>query len=74
MDLKKERKATYAAASGGISASIGTYFNFPIWLLILTVLSATYLSVRYAKIVWILTPSLMGWCIFLHFKLHNDNK
>lgn len=46
MDLKKERKATYAAASGGISASIGTYFNFPIWLLILTVLSATYLSVR----------------------------
>lgn len=48
MDLKKERKATYAA-SGGISASIGTYFNFPIWLLILTVLSATYLSVRLLK-------------------------
>lgn len=49
MDLKKERKATYAAVSGGISAFIGTYFNFPIWLLILTVLSATYLSVRLLK-------------------------
>ena len=49
MDLKKERKATYAAVSGGISASIGTYFNFPIWLLILTVLGATYLSVRLLK-------------------------
>ncbi|MDE6376200.1 MAG: hypothetical protein K2L20_03415, partial [Ligilactobacillus sp.] len=49
MDLKKERKATYAAASGGISASIGTYFDFPLWLLILTVLSVTYLSVRLLK-------------------------
>lgn len=49
MDLKKERKATYAAASGGISAFIATYFDFPLWLLILTVLSVTYLSVRLLK-------------------------
>lgn len=49
MDLKKERKDIYVAASGGISTFIGTYFNFPIWLLILTVLSVTYLSRRLLK-------------------------
>lgn len=49
MNLKRERKATYAAASGGISTFIVSYFNFPMWLLILTVLGATYLSVRLLK-------------------------
>lgn len=49
MDFRKERKATYAAASSGISAVIATYFNFPIRLLILPVLGATYLSVRLLK-------------------------
>ena len=46
MNLKRERKATYAATSGGISTFIVSYFNFPMWLLILTVLGAIYLSIR----------------------------
>lgn len=49
MDLEKERKATYAAASGGISAFIAMYFKFSDMVLILTVLGATHLSVCLLK-------------------------
>lgn len=51
MNLKRERKATYAAASGGISAFIVSYFNFPMWLLILTVLGGDLFKCTFAKIV-----------------------